>query len=116
MRKALVIGIDHYHDFTSLSGYVHDAEAVASVLGRNADGTTNFITPKVLTATSVQTPSPVGRFEILLKRSSVMIPRSRFSTSPATVMSTKRAAFCVQATAKMVMTAYEQHATDRRPN
>jgi Caspase domain len=54
MRKALVIGIDHYHDFTSLSGCVHDAEAVASVLGRNADGTTNFTTPKVLTATSVQ--------------------------------------------------------------
>jgi Caspase domain len=53
MRKALVVGIDYYQDFTSLSGCVNDANAVANVLGRNADGTTNFTTPKVLTATGI---------------------------------------------------------------
>jgi hypothetical protein len=54
MRKALVVGIDYYQEFTSLSGCVNDADAVANVLGRNADGTTNFTTPKVLTATGIQ--------------------------------------------------------------
>jgi caspase domain-containing protein len=53
MRKALIIGIDHYHDLTPLSGCVNDAAAVANVLSRNADGSTNFTTPKVLTATGV---------------------------------------------------------------
>ncbi|MGB3045795.1 MAG: caspase family protein [Xanthobacteraceae bacterium] len=51
MRKALIVGIDHYHDLTPLSGCVNDAAAVAAVLTRNADGTTNFTTPRVLTAT-----------------------------------------------------------------
>ena len=51
MRKALIVGIDHYQDLDSLSGCVNDAEAVAEVLRRNDDDTTNFKTPKVLTAT-----------------------------------------------------------------
>jgi hypothetical protein len=51
MRKALLIGIDYYSDLTPLSGCVKDANSVASVLGRNANGTRNFTTPKVLTAT-----------------------------------------------------------------
>jgi hypothetical protein len=54
MRKALIVGVDYYHNFTSLSGCVNDADAVASVLRRNADGTTNFTAPKVVTATSVR--------------------------------------------------------------
>lgn len=53
MRKALIVGIDHYHDLTPLSGCVNDADGVASVLDRNANGTTNFTAPKVLTATGV---------------------------------------------------------------
>lgn len=53
MRKALIVGIDHYHELKPLSGCVNDADAVAGVLRRNADGTTNFTTPKVLTATGV---------------------------------------------------------------
>ena len=52
MRKALIIGIDYYHDLTSLTGCVNDANAVASVLGRHANETTNFTTPKVLTGTA----------------------------------------------------------------
>ncbi|MEY9607063.1 hypothetical protein ABIF74_011816 [Bradyrhizobium japonicum] len=53
MRKALIVGIDYYHDLDSLSGCVNDAEAVADVLRRDDDGKPNFKTPKVLTARDV---------------------------------------------------------------
>lgn len=42
MRKALVVGIDHYADIPSLYGCVDDAHAVKSVLERHSDGTVNF--------------------------------------------------------------------------
>lgn len=52
MRKALVVGIDHYEHISSLSGCVHDAHAVKAVLERHADGTLNFATPQLLVAAS----------------------------------------------------------------
>ena len=52
MRKALIVGIDHYDHIGSLSGCVNDAHSVNSVLERHADGTVNFATPKLLTGTS----------------------------------------------------------------
>ncbi len=52
MRKALIVGIDHYDHIGSLSGCVNDAHSVKSVLERHADGTVNFPTPKLLTGTS----------------------------------------------------------------
>lgn len=52
MRKALLVGIDHYNAISSLSGCVNDALAVRAVLERNADGTLNFAAPQVLTGTS----------------------------------------------------------------
>lgn len=51
MRKALIIGIDHYEFIGPLSGCVHDAYAVKAALERNADGTLNFPSPQVLVAT-----------------------------------------------------------------
>lgn len=51
MRKALIIGIDHYERIGSLSGCVNDAHAVKSVLERHADGTVNFVTPRIITGT-----------------------------------------------------------------
>ena len=42
MRKALVVGIDHYTRISPLYGCVNDAHAVRSVLERNSDGTINF--------------------------------------------------------------------------
>ncbi|OZE95530.1 hypothetical protein CH300_28045 [Rhodococcus sp. 15-1154-1] len=51
MRKALIVGIDYYEQIGSLSGAVNDAYSVKSVLERNADGTLNFATPKLLTGT-----------------------------------------------------------------
>ncbi|MFZ5693637.1 MAG: caspase family protein [Pseudomonadota bacterium] len=42
MRKALVIGIDHYQRITPLSGCVNDAHGVKAMLDRHADGSVNF--------------------------------------------------------------------------
>jgi hypothetical protein len=42
MRKALVVGINHYMHAPGLYGCVADAHAVKSVLERNSDGTVNF--------------------------------------------------------------------------
>lgn len=52
MRKALIVGIDHYDHIGPLSGCVNDAHSVKSVLERHADGTVNFATPRLLTGTS----------------------------------------------------------------
>jgi hypothetical protein len=51
MRKALIVGIDHYPHIGGLSGCVNDAHSVKSVLERHADGTVNFATPRILTGT-----------------------------------------------------------------
>lgn len=42
MRKALVVGINHYMHVSALYGCVDDAHAVKSALERNSDGTVNF--------------------------------------------------------------------------
>jgi hypothetical protein len=51
MRKALIVGIDYYEHQNDLSGCVADATRVMAALERNADGTTNFVTPRLLTGT-----------------------------------------------------------------
>jgi hypothetical protein len=51
MRKALIVGIDHYAHIKPLSGCVNDAHAVKAILERHADGTVNFVTPRILTGT-----------------------------------------------------------------
>ncbi|WJV25483.1 MULTISPECIES: caspase family protein [Pseudomonas] len=51
MRKALIVGIDHYQHINPLSGCVNDAHSVKAALERNADGTVNFPTPRVITGT-----------------------------------------------------------------
>lgn len=50
MRKALVVGIDHYDHIGSLHGAANDAHSVHDVLERNADGSVNFSTPRLLAA------------------------------------------------------------------
>jgi Caspase domain len=42
MRKALVVGIDHYENIDPLTGGVNDAYAVKAMLDRHADGSVNF--------------------------------------------------------------------------
>lgn len=51
MRKALIVGIDHYEHVGSLSGAVNDAYNVKAVLERHADGTLNFQQPRLMTST-----------------------------------------------------------------
>ncbi|MFB7578219.1 caspase family protein [Streptomyces hydrogenans] len=52
MRKALIVGIDHYEHISNLTGCVNDAFAVKAAIERNSDGTLNFASPQVMTATS----------------------------------------------------------------
>jgi hypothetical protein len=42
MRKALVVGIDYYHNISRLFGCVNDAHAVKAIIERHGDGTVNF--------------------------------------------------------------------------
>jgi hypothetical protein len=42
LRKALVVGIDHYAHISALAGCVNDARAVKAKLDRHADGSVNF--------------------------------------------------------------------------
>lgn len=51
MHKALIVGIDYYEYIKKLTGCVNDAHAVKAALERHADGTLNFASPQVLTAT-----------------------------------------------------------------
>lgn len=55
MRKALVIGIDHYDKIPPLFGCVNDAYSVKSVLERHSDGSVNFAV-KLMTATGPTKP------------------------------------------------------------
>ena len=50
MRKALVVGINHYENVGPLYGCVKDARSVNEMLERNADGSVNFKTPRLMTA------------------------------------------------------------------
>lgn len=54
MRKALVVGIDHYDSISNLFGCVNDAYSVKSVLERHGDGSLNF-SIKLITATNETT-------------------------------------------------------------
>ena len=42
MRKALVVGIDHYASIPGLYGCVNDAHSIKSILEQNSDGSVNF--------------------------------------------------------------------------
>src|SRR3954463_144657 len=51
MRKALVVGIDHYPHIGSLSGCVNDAYSLKQMLDRHADGSVNFAQPRLIVGT-----------------------------------------------------------------
>jgi hypothetical protein len=58
MRKALVVGINHYTHVTPLWGCVNDAKAVKHVLVRNGDGALNF---SVKTLLGLDASTPISR-------------------------------------------------------
>jgi len=60
MRKALIVGIDHYAHISSLFGCVNDAHAVKNMLERHADGTVNFDVRLLI----ARAPSGVQRKEL----------------------------------------------------
>jgi hypothetical protein len=53
MRKALIVGIDHYDAIKHLSGCVNDANAVKSILSRHADGSVNFAAPRLMVSKGI---------------------------------------------------------------
>jgi hypothetical protein len=61
MRKALIVGIDHYSSVPPLHGCVNDAYSVKAILERHADGAINF-SVKLLTGTG--TSNTVSRVEL----------------------------------------------------
>lgn len=42
MKRALLVGVDHYTNFTPLGGCVNDVHAIEPLLARNEDGTVNL--------------------------------------------------------------------------
>jgi hypothetical protein len=50
VRKALIVGIDHYEHISTLRGCVNDAHSVKATLDRHADGSVNFGT-RIMTST-----------------------------------------------------------------
>ena len=56
MRKALIVGIDYYSTNTPLNGCVTDAHSVKAVLERHADGSVNFVTPRLMPGTGAGSP------------------------------------------------------------
>lgn len=64
MKKALIVGINHYDLISSLSGCVNDAYELKSVLDRHADGTKNF---DVQLCTSSSNSEPLTRTQLRQK-------------------------------------------------
>jgi Caspase domain len=56
MRKALIVGLDHYSDISRLTGCVQDAIAVAAMLEKNYNRTANFTDPRLLIAPDAYKP------------------------------------------------------------
>jgi hypothetical protein len=50
MKKALVVGIDHYDPPNNLSGCVNDADQLAVLLAENEDGSPNFDVRKIVSS------------------------------------------------------------------
>jgi hypothetical protein len=101
VRKALIVGIDHYDHIGGLSGCVNDAHSVKSVLERHADGTVNFATPMLLTGTSATDRVEKGRLKDAVRELFADDRKSRSSILP--VMATLKilAVFCVARNASL---------------
>jgi Caspase domain len=84
MRKALIVGIDHYSHIKSLSGCVNDAHAVKAVLERHADGTVNFVTPRLLTASGLADAVEKSQLKEAMRELFPVTRRLRLYTSQGT--------------------------------
>ena len=61
MRKALIVGVNHYTRVNCLSGCVNDAYAIDQVLSKNGDGTRNFDTKLI---TCIDNNNTISRREL----------------------------------------------------
>ncbi len=66
MRKALVVGIDYYQNFSPLRGCVNDAHGVNHILERHGDGTPNFGV-KLMTGTGAESSVHKAAFKTALQ-------------------------------------------------
>ena len=105
MRKALIVGIDHYAKINPLSGCVNDAHAVKSVLERHANGSVNFATPLMLVGSNAASAVTKKALKEAGGSSLRTTQISRCCSSLATAILRTLAAFYVQVTAKAAMTA-----------
>lgn len=64
MRKALIVGIDYYSNFSRLNGCVNDATNVHRILSRNFDNSVNFTS---YLFTSKDEASPIKRKDLRLR-------------------------------------------------
>jgi hypothetical protein len=82
MRKALVVGIDHYENIGDLFGCVSDAHAVKNVLERHRgrDGTVNFAV-RLLSSGGPRAAITRAEIKETCRSCSRMTPRSRCSIS-----------------------------------
>ena len=76
MKRALLVGIDHYDRFGSLDGCGNDVNALEALLSRNEDNSPNFDCQKRTSLTG-----GVTRDELLGDLCSTLRPTSRCSTS-----------------------------------
>lgn len=76
LRRALVVGIDHYPSFGNLGGCVNDAVALTPVLARNEDDTPNF---EVKTLTAPAEVGHVGRDDLLEALDRLFAPGAHMS-------------------------------------
>lgn len=76
LRRALVVGIDNYISVSNLAGCVNDASALAPLLSRNEDDSSNF---SVQTLTARDGDGFVGRDQFLEALDSLFAPGADMS-------------------------------------
>jgi Caspase domain len=68
MKRALLIGVDHYDNFSDLTGCANDIDAVEPLLARSEDGSPNFDCQKRTSVTGgTRRDSLLADFEVLLR-------------------------------------------------
>lgn len=101
MRKALIVGIDHYAYIGHLSGCVNDAHAVGAALERHASGKLNFTDPQLLLGTSEVQSVSKGELKEAARQLFADDAEIALFTSPGMALSTAREDSCARAIAKM---------------
>lgn len=76
MKRALLVGIDHYHSANNLSGCVNDAEALLPLLARNEDGSRNFDCKQLLAPSGL---GDVARNHLIDQINALLAPGADFA-------------------------------------